>query len=115
MDRNFVVLFVVANVLILAVGGFLSYSDLYMRTDYSRTHANTTLVGVEYSLLAYRPTYEYVETTTYGEPSFDVATEGSLTLDFFQISIIAVAISLLWFLSKRQKSAQEPNPNVLGA
>ena len=110
MDRNFVVLFVVVNVLILAVGGFLAYSDLYIRKDISRYHENTTLVGVEYSPLAYRPTYEYVETNPTGEPLYEVVTEGSLTLDFFQLSIIAVIISLLWFLSKRQKSDQETNP-----
>ena len=109
MDRSFVVLFVVVNVLILAVGGFLAYSNLYMRKDTSRYHANTTLVGVEYSPLAYRSTYEYVETTKNGEPLFEVVTEGSLTLDFFQLSVIVVIISLLWFLSKRQKSDQEPN------
>jgi hypothetical protein len=107
MDRNFVVLFVVVNVLILALGGFLAYSDLYLRKDTSRTHENTTLIGVEYSPLAYRPTYEYMETTRDGEPLFEVVAEGSLTLGFFQLSIIAVIISLAWFLTTRRKSNQK--------
>jgi hypothetical protein len=104
MKRNFVVLFVAVNVLIVALGGFLAYSDLYTRKDMSDTHENTTLVGVEYSPFAYRPTYEYVETTRNGEPLFDVVTEGSWTLDFFQLSIIVTAIvDLLWLLHIRQK------------
>ncbi|PVX26833.1 MAG: hypothetical protein CW716_05200 [Candidatus Bathyarchaeum sp.] len=111
MSRNFVVLFVAVNVLILAVGGFLAYSDLYVRKDMSPYHENTTLIEVEYSPLAYRPTYEYWEldpqTVRKGmdpEPMYLVVTKGSLTLDFFQLSIIAVIISILWFLAMRQKS-----------
>ena len=103
MDRNIVVLFVVVDVLMLVVGGFIAYSDLYMRRDTSVNHTNTTLVEVEYSPLGYRPTYQYTEVIN-EEPAYEVLTEGSLTLDFFQISIIAVAISLLWLLSTRQKS-----------
>lgn len=110
MKSSFVVLFVVVNVVILAIGGFLAYSDLYIRQDTSNYHENTTIIGVEYYPFAYRPTYEYLETTYQGKPLFEVVTEGSLTLDFFQLSIIAVIISLLWFLSKRQKSDQETNP-----
>lgn len=102
MNREFVVLFVAVNVLMLVVGGFLSYSDLYTRMDMSYSHENTTLIGVEYSPLAYRPTYEYWEIRS-GEPEYLVVTEGSLTLDFFQISIIAFIVSLLWFLSMRPK------------
>ena len=103
MNREFVVLFVAVNVLMLAVGGFLSYSDLYTRRDMSYSHENTTLIDVEYSPLAYRPTYEYWEIRS-GEPAYLVVTEGSLTLDFFQISIIAFIVSLLWFLTMRPKS-----------
>ena len=102
MNRDFVVLFVVVNVLILALGGFLVDSDL-SRRDGSRNHENTKLVGVELSPLAYRPTYEYTEITNQ-EPEYVVVTKGSLTLDFFQLSIIAVIISLLWFLTMRRKS-----------
>jgi hypothetical protein len=102
MKRNFVVLFVAVNVLIVALGGFLAYSDLYIREDTSRTHENTTVIGVEYSLLAYRPTYEYYEVGN-GETAY-VVSEGSWTLDFFQVSIIIMVIgSLLWHLSTRQK------------
>jgi len=105
MNRDFVVLFVAVNVLMLAVGGFLAYSDLYTRKDMSYSHGNTTLIDVEYSPLTYRPTYEYWELDQRTkEPMYEVVTEGSLTLDFFQISIIAVIISLLWFLTMRPKS-----------
>ena len=103
MNREFVVLFVAVNVLMLAVGGFLSYSDLYTRKDMSYSHTNTTLIDVEYSPLAYRPTYEYWEIRG-GEPAYLVVIEGSLTLDFFQISIIAFIVSLLWFIAMRPKS-----------
>jgi hypothetical protein len=111
MNRNFIVLFVAVNVLIMALGGFLAYSDLYVRKDTSDYHENTTLIGVEYSPLAYRPTYEYweldPETVIRGadpEPMYVVVTEGSLTLDFFQLSIIVMAIvDLLWLLYIRQK------------
>jgi hypothetical protein len=103
MKRNSIVLFVAVNVLILVFGGFLAYSDLYIRKDTSRNHENTTLIDVEYSLLAYRPTYQYTEIINY-EPAYIVVTEGSWTLDFFQLSIIVMAIvDLLWLLYIRQK------------
>jgi hypothetical protein len=108
MDRNFVVLFVAVDILILVFGGFLVYSDLYMRKDMSLNHENTTLIEVEYSPLSYRPTYDYWELDSVTkEPLHVVVTEGSLTLDFFQISIIAVVISLLWLLSTRQKVTEK--------
>ena len=103
MNREFVVLFGAVNVLMLVVGGFLSYSDLYARKDMSYSHENTTLIDVEYSPLAYRPTYEYWEIRS-GEPEYIVVIEGSLTLDFFQLSIIAFIFSLLWFITMRPKS-----------
>jgi hypothetical protein len=102
MKRNFVVLFVAVNVLILTFGGFLAYSDLYTREYSRRTHEDTALIGVEYLPLAYRPTYEYYEARN-GETTY-VVSEGSWTLDFFQSSIIITVIgSLLWLLSTRQK------------
>jgi hypothetical protein len=102
MKRNFVVLFVAVNVLMVALGGFLAYSDLYMRKDMSSYHENTTLIEVEYFPLGYRPTYEYYEVRN-GETTC-VVSEGSWTLDFFQLSIvIAVIGSLLWHFSTRQK------------
>jgi hypothetical protein len=106
MDRNFIVLFAVVDILILVVGGFLAYSDLYLRRDTSRNHAGTSLINVEYSPLAYRPTYEYTEIVN-REPSYVVVTEGSWTLDFFQISLIVVAVSLLWLLSTRQNDTEK--------
>jgi len=87
MDRNFVVLFVAVDILILALGGFFVYSDLYIRKDTSRNHENTTVTEVEYSLLSYRPTYEYYEVVA-GEAAYVVVTTGSWTLDFFQLSIM---------------------------
>jgi hypothetical protein len=105
MSPKFIVLFVVVNVLILALGGSLAYSDLYIRKDSSRNHENTKLIGVEYSLLSYRPTYQYTEIINY-EPAYVVVTDGSWTLDFFQLSIITVAIvSSLYILYMRQKKA----------
>jgi hypothetical protein len=103
MSRKFVVLFVAVNVLIVALGGFLVYSDLYMREYIRHTHENTTVIEVEYFPLGYRPTYEYYEVID-GETTYAVS-EGSWTLDLFQLSIIIVGIgSLLWRLSIRHKA-----------
>jgi hypothetical protein len=97
MNRNFIVLFVAVNVLIMALGGFLAYSDLYMREYSTRTHENTTVIEVEHSPFGYRPTYEYYEVR--GGETIYVVSEGSWTLDFFQLSIIVMAIvDLLWLL-----------------
>ena len=106
MDRNFVILLVTVDVLILVFGGFLAYSDLYLRKDSSLNHKDTKLINVEYSPLTYRPTYQYTEIIN-KEPAYVVVTEGSLTLDFFQISIIIVAASLLWLLTTRQKDTKK--------
>jgi hypothetical protein len=108
MKRNAVVLIVAVDVLILALGGFLTYSDLYMRDYTRRTHENTAVIDVEYSLLGYRPTYEYSENVN-GET---IVSEGSLTLDFFQLSIIiAVIVSFFWLLSMNQKKATDKQTN----
>lgn len=104
MSHKFIVLFVVVNVLILAVGGFLVYSDLYIREDTGRYHENTTLVDVEYSPFAYRPTYQYYELDQNKEPMYAVVTEGSWTLDFFQLSIIAVIASSLYIYLQNKRS-----------
>ena len=102
MKRNFIVLFVALDILILVLGGFLAYSDLYMREYSRRTHENTTVIEVEYFPLGYRPTYEYYEVRN-GETTY-VVSEGSWSLDFFQLSIIITVIgSLLWLLYIRQK------------
>jgi hypothetical protein len=107
MDRNFVVFFVAVDILILVFGGFFAYADLYMRQDTSRYHENTTLIDVAYSPLAYRPTYQYTEVDVHQEPLYEVVTEGSWTLDFFQISVIAVVVTLLWILATRQKNTEK--------
>ena len=109
MNRNFVVLFVAANVLMIALGGVFTYSDLYVRRDTSRYHENTEVIGVEYSLLCYRPIYEYDEIVS-GETVY-VVSEGSWTLDFLQSSIIVAAIAcLLYVLSARQTSELKEQP-----
>jgi hypothetical protein len=107
MKRNFVVLFVAVNVLVVVCGGFLAYSDLYIREYSIRTHSDTAVIDVEYSLLVYRPTYEYYQDS--GGALTYVVSVGSWTLDFFQLSIVvAVVASLLWFLSTtRTKTANE--------
>jgi hypothetical protein len=85
MSRKFIVLFVAVNVLIVALGVSLAYSDLYMRNYSTRTDDDTAVIGVEYLPLAYRPTYEYYEDGD-GETTY-VVSDGSWTLDFFQLSI----------------------------
>jgi len=104
MKRNFVVLFVAVNVFMMALGGFLVHSDLYMREYITRTHDDTAVIEVEYAPLAYRPTYEYYEARG-GETTY-VVSKGSWTLDCFQSSIvIAVIVSLLWLsIYKQNKS-----------
>jgi hypothetical protein len=105
MNRKFVVLFVAVNVLVVALGGFLAYSDLYVREDVSRTHENTTVIGVEYFPLGYRPTYGYYEVI--GRKTTYVVSEGSWTLDFFQLSIVVVIIGiLLWRLSMKHRESE---------
>jgi hypothetical protein len=97
MKRSFVVLFVAVNVLIVALGAFIAYSDLYMKEYSRRTHENTAVIEVEHSPFGYRPTYEYYEVR--GGETIYVVSEGSWTLDFFQLSIIVMAIvDLLWLL-----------------
>ncbi|MFC1487837.1 hypothetical protein ACFLRN_09160 [Thermoproteota archaeon] len=95
--RNLFVLIVVVNILIITFGGFLAYSDLYLREYSTRNHESTSVIEVEYSPLGYRPTYEYFDKA----PKKTVVTRGSLTLDFFQLSVLVMAIAdVLWFLSK---------------
>ena len=81
MNRNFIVLFIAVNVLIVGLGGFLAYSDLYNREYSVRSHTNTEVIEVEYSPLGYRPTYEYYDII----PKKTVVARGSWTLDFFQV------------------------------
>ena len=100
MNRNFIVLFIAVNVLIVGLGGFLAYSDLYNREYSVRSHTNTEVIEVEYSPLGYRPTYEYYDIT----PKKTVVIRGSWTLDFFQVSILVMAVAdVIWILSKKQK------------
>ena len=82
---------------------FFCASDFYMRNYETRSHTNTRIVDVEYGLLAYRPTYEYYDIT----PQKTVITRGSLTLDFFQLSILIMAIAdVVWIYFKRKESEQ---------
>ena len=101
MNRNFIVLFVAVNVLTIGLGGFLAYSELYMREYSVRSHTNTEVIEVEYSPLGYTPTYEYYDNGL----KKTVVTRGSWTLDFFQLSILIMAIAdVMWFLSQKNKS-----------
>ena len=97
------VLFVVVNVLVVACGGLFAYSDLYMRNYETRSHTNTRVVGVEYGLLAYRPTYEYYDI----RPEVTQVVRGSWAFDFFQLSILVMAIAdVVWIYFKRKESEQ---------
>ncbi len=99
MNRNFIVLFVAVNVLIIGLGGFLAYSDLYMREYSVRSHTNTEVIEVEYFPLGYLPTYEYYDKGL----EKTVVSRGSWTLDFFQISVLVMAIAdVMWLLSQRK-------------
>ena len=102
MNRALVLL-VAVNVLVIAFGGLFAYSDLYLREYDTRWHLNTKVIAVEYGPLAYRPTYEYYDIT----PQKTVITHGSLTLDFFQLSILIMAIAdVVWIYSKRKEIEQ---------
>ena len=104
MNRNFIVLFIAVNVLIVGLGGFLAYSDLYNREYSVRSHTNTEVIEVEYSPLGYRPTYEYFDII----PQKTVVARGSWTLDFFQVSVLVMVIAdVIWLLSKKQKRVIE--------
>ena len=100
MNRNFIVLLIAANVLIIGLGGLLAYSDLYAREYSGWTHTNTEIIEVEYSPLGYRPTYEYYDV----QPNKTVVTHGSWTLDFFQVSVLVMAIAdVIWFISNKKR------------
>jgi hypothetical protein len=100
MNHKFFTLFIAVNVLIVTLGGFLAYSDLYLREYDTRWHANTKVIDVEYAPLVYRPTYEYYDIY----PEKTVVSLDSWTVDFFQLSIIIMAIAdLVWISSKRER------------
>jgi len=103
MNRNFIVLFVAVNALIIGLGGFLAYSDLYMREYSGRSHTNTEVIEVEYSILGYTPTYEYYDNGL----EKTVVTRGSWTLDFLQVSVLIMVIAdVMWLLSQKNKSLE---------
>ena len=103
MNRNFIFLFVAVNVLIIGLGGFLAYSDLYLRQYDTRWHLNTTVIDVEYVPLLYRPTYEYYDISL----EKTVVTRGSWILDFFQLSVLIMVIAdIMWLLPQKNKSLE---------
>ena len=103
MDRNFIVLFVAVNILIIGLGGFMVYSDLNLREYSSRYQFDMKVIKVEYLPLVYRPTYDYY----YGNNPQDVEhiiSKDGWSLDFFQLSIIIMIITdLAWISFERQK------------
>jgi hypothetical protein len=101
MNPRFFTLLIVVNVVVVTLGGFLAYSDLYLRKYDTRWHANTTVIDVEYAPLVYRPTYKYYDI----HPGKTVVTIGSWTGDFFQLSIIIIVIAdLVYILLKKRKN-----------
>ena len=102
MNRNFILLFIVINALVIGFGGFITYSDLYLREENSYSIINSTVINVEYLPFGYRPTYEYYIRST--DAPEQIVSEGSYTLDFFQFSILIVVISdLFWINFERKK------------
>jgi hypothetical protein len=99
MNHKVFTLLIIANVVIVTFGGFLAYSDLYLRKYDTRWHANTTVIDVEYVPLVYRPTYKYYDI----RPGKTVVTIGSWSVDFFQLSIIIMAIADLGYISSKRE------------
>lgn len=102
MNRALVLL-VAVNVLVIAFGGLFAHSDLYIRNYETRSHTNTRVVGVEYGLLVYRPTYEYYDI----RPEITRISPGSWAFDFFQLSVLIMAIAdVVWIYFKRKELKQ---------
>lgn len=102
--NRFFVLFVV-NFLVVALGGFLAYSDLNLRQYDTREHLNTTVVDVEYAPLLYRPIYEYHDI----RPQEIMISHGSWTVDFLQLAILVMAIvDLSWIYLRYKKKTDGP-------
>ena len=102
MNRNFIILFSIINILVIGFGGFIAYSDLYIRKESSYTIINSTVIHVEYLPFAYRPTYEYYIGST--DTPERIVSNGSYTLDFFQFSILIMIIAdLFWINFERKK------------
>ncbi|MCW4034768.1 MAG: hypothetical protein NWF03_05330 [Candidatus Bathyarchaeota archaeon] len=111
MDRNFVAFFVAVNVLVVVIGGVLSYSDVNLKTYTGASHQNTQVTGVEYSPLMYRATYQYYDV----KDGQTVVTVGSWTLDFLQVVVLViVVVDLLWFLFEKQKGQKTGVQNENG-
>lgn len=102
MKSKFFHFIALLNILTISLGAFLAYSDLNLRQYDTREHLNTTVTDVEYSVLFYRPTYEYYDK----RPAKIMETTGSWTFDFFQSSIFLMAIvdvSLIYSHHKKEK------------
>ncbi|PVX23534.1 MAG: hypothetical protein CW691_10380 [Candidatus Bathyarchaeum sp.] len=100
MNRNFVMMAIVVNVLVVVFGGVLSYSDVNSKTYTGSAHQNTQIIDVEYSPLMYRATYQYYDM----KDQQTVVTVGSWSLDFLQVSILVIAVAdLLLLLFEKQK------------
>ncbi len=103
MIRDFIILFFVVNILVIGFGGFIAYSDLYLREYSSRYQHDMKIMEVEYLPLVYRPTYDYY----YGispQGAEHIVSKGSWSLDLFQFSIlIIVIVDLFWINFERKK------------
>ena len=109
MNRDFVVLIVAVNIFVVAIGGFLAYSDLYLRTYTGATHSDTHVVEVEYVPLGYIPTYEYYEPAN----SRTMISQGYWTLDFLQAAILTMAIiDITWIYIKQKETKQTTTPTT---
>ncbi|MEJ2280422.1 MAG: hypothetical protein P8X97_00660 [Candidatus Bathyarchaeota archaeon] len=103
MNRDFIILFLVVNVLVIGFGGFIAYSDLYLREYSSRYQHYIKVTEVDYLPLVYRPTYDYY----YGVSTHDaehIISKGSWSLDLFQFSILIMVLAdLFWINFERKK------------
>ncbi|WNZ29704.1 MAG: hypothetical protein IAX21_02200 [Candidatus Bathyarchaeota archaeon] len=100
MRINPLVLLVAVNVLIIGFCGVLVYSDLNMREYDIKNHLSTRVVLVEYSILSYRPTYQYFDI----KQQQVIVTEGSWTLDYLQVSSLFMAVvDIRWIFANKQK------------
>jgi hypothetical protein len=103
MNRNFIVLAVAVNILTIGLGGFIAYSDLYLREYTSLYQHEVKVTEIEYLPLMYRPTYDYYYGSSFQE-SEHTTSKGSWSLDFLQLStVIMVIANLAWISFKRQQ------------
>ena len=102
MNRNFIILFCIVNLLVIGFGGFVAYSDLYLRNYSSRYQFDMKVTQVEYFPLVYRPTYDYYYGASISD-SIHIVAKGSWSLDLFQFSILIMVIADLFWINFERK------------